>query len=388
MSLRYAPLLEHLAARHEVDLLVIDHGAGTPDLRELAGRLHSVEVVPLPRIRTRTRRLGARLAGLMPWTVAHSLKSLAAPEIAAIVAAKFTAGRYDLVLWAGREMLENAIRFRRRFPGTRFVLDIIDSPYLYAGRELGTGQAGAGAAYDLWKIGRMERWARAHMDAVIYISPVDAAAAPPAAGERIVVLANGVLADAGPGAAAGTPGKRLGFLGNMTYPPNVRAALALHRDVYLPLRREHPDLELLVIGREPAAEIRALAGPGVTVTGTVPEVWPWIERADVFVFPFDTGAGLQNKVLEAMFAGKPVVTTPACLGALGAQVPRDLLSGADAPALLALVRDLIERPEEARALGERGRAFARRSFDWQSLLPRFEAAIVGREPAGADPAGG
>jgi glycosyltransferase involved in cell wall biosynthesis len=379
IAVRYAPLLEHLARHHTVDLLVIENAVEPADFGELASQLRHAERIPVPQTRSTWRRLAARVGFFLPWTPAHSITTYGSREVVEAVARRVAANAHDCVLWAGRELLDCAIAFRRRFPAVRFVMDMVDSPYLYDSRQLNADAGNTFGHYDLWKVGRMERWARRHMDAVIYISQVDAAAAPGASSERVSVLANGVLtATLAPAAASRSAGKRIGFLGNMAYPPNVRATLALHRDVFLPLRTLHPELELLVIGRDPVPEIVALQGPGVTVTGTVPDVWPAVQSVDVFAFPMDTGSGLQNKILEAMFAAKPVVTTPACLAPLGAEVPRDLLCAATADEFRAHLGGLLADPAAAAALGARGREFARRNFDWEKHLPRFEAAILGR----------
>ena len=151
-----------------------------------------------------------------------------------------------------------------------------------------------------------------HLAAVIVRTEQDAAllsAQVPRA--RVAVVPNGV--DPGPAANGPAPGSVLAFLGSYDVEANVDAAERLVRDV-LPLV---PDGRVLLIGRDPSPRVRALAGPRVEVTGTVPDVYAALARASVFVAPITKGHGVRNKVLEAMAAGLPVVGTSLALQGIG-----------------------------------------------------------------------
>ncbi|MDX2505579.1 MAG: glycosyltransferase [Gammaproteobacteria bacterium] len=100
----------------------------------------------------------------------------------------------------------------------------------------------------------------------------------------------------------------IGFVGNMGYKPNIEACDFLCDEIFPVLLTKRPDTHLYVIGRNPSdLLLRRSQHPNIHITGEVDNVWSYIKSIDVFVFPIISGAGLQNKVLEAMYAGKPVV---------------------------------------------------------------------------------
>jgi glycosyltransferase involved in cell wall biosynthesis len=137
---------------------------------------------------------------------------------------------------------------------------------------------------------------------------------------RIQVVGNGVdVAFFGaPGAEPATPG-RIVFVGSMDYHANVDAAVWFSREIWPHLRSRFPQWRLTLVGSNPASAVNALAGqPGIEVTGTVPDVRPYYREAVAAVVPLRTGGGTRLKILEAMAAGVPVVST--ALGAEGLEV--------------------------------------------------------------------
>ena len=132
----------------------------------------------------------------------------------------------------------------------------------------------------------------------------------------------------------GERGKRIVFTGVIDYAPNADAARYLVSTIAPLVRQEIPDLEVIIAGRNPSPDMLALASrvPGVTVTGSVPDLRPYLESAAVFVAPLRFASGMQNKILEAMAMELPVVTTP--VAADGFSVDGDeeppLLVGSDA----------------------------------------------------------
>src|SRR5690606_7643252 len=103
------------------------------------------------------------------------------------------------------------------------------------------------------------------------------------------------------------------FTAVFDYPPNEEGALWFARECWPHVRSAVPGSRLLFVGANPVRRIRALAedDPRVVVTGSVPDVRPYLWDARVAIAPLFTARGVQNKVLEALAAGLPVVTTPA-----------------------------------------------------------------------------
>lgn len=100
------------------------------------------------------------------------------------------------------------------------------------------------------------------------------------------------------------------FTGMMNHPPNVDAAVYFAKEVFPAVRSRMPGAEFWIVGRDPVPEVRALAGmPGVTVTGTVPDIRHYIAQAAVVVVPLRFGAGMRNKILEAWGMQKFIISS-------------------------------------------------------------------------------
>jgi sugar transferase (PEP-CTERM/EpsH1 system associated) len=166
---------------------------------------------------------------------------------------------------------------------------------------------------------------------------------------------------------------RLVFTGSMDYYPNVHAVLFFARACWPYIRRHVPEAEWLIVGRNPPAAVRRLARlPGVTVTGSVPDIRSYLAEASVVVVPLRIGSGTRLKILEAFAMRKAVIST--ALGAEGLAVtPGEHLLIEDQPeafarAVIALLRDEQRR----RRLGEAGRRLVEQAYSWS----RCEEALL------------
>jgi sugar transferase (PEP-CTERM/EpsH1 system associated) len=189
---------------------------------------------------------------------------------------------------------------------------------------------------------------------------------------RVVVIPNGVDLEHFTPAGAPREAATLVMSGKMSYHANVAAVSAFVVDVMPRIRQRRPETRLVVVGKDPTPAIRALAGcPGVEVTGTVDDVRPYLQRAAVAVAPIQYGVGIQNKVLEAMACGTPVVATQGAVEALGAAADRDLVVADGPEAMTERIVGLLERPDERLRIGEAGRRYVEAHHDWRRIAARL-----------------
>jgi len=180
------------------------------------------------------------------------------------------------------------------------------------------------------------------------------------------------------------------FVGVMNYAPNVDAAAYLINEIVPRVRKEVPDLEVYIVGRDPVPVLREKAErqAGVHVTGFVNDVKPYLERSAVAVAPIRYGAGIQNKLLEAMAMEVPVVTTELAAEGLrakgGSNPPLYVASDAEefARRVVTLLRDPVERARLARL----GRKFVQRNYVWSRGAETLEQmcfeAVAQAHPSG------
>jgi len=172
-------------------------------------------------------------------------------------------------------------------------------------------------------------------------------------------------------ARSGVP--RVMFLGNLSVPHNADAAVFAAREVFPEIRRVRPDVELWLAGAAPRSDVRALGSlPGVTVTGSVPDLAPLWAATHVMLAPLRFSSGIQNKILEAMAAGVPVVTTPGAAAGVGALANELMRVAPNAVGLAGETAWLLAHPAEAQELAERARAHAHAHFSWQALGRELE----------------
>ena len=178
-------------------------------------------------------------------------------------------------------------------------------------------------------------------------------------------------------AAARNAPPSLLFTGNFGYPPNVESALCL-ADAILPLvRRSAHGCRLVLCGRDPPETLLALArrDPGIAVTGEVPDVRPWLGGCDVVVVPLRHGGGTRLKILEALAAGCPVVSTAKGAEGLAVEHGRDLLLAETPEAISDASLWCLDQRAAAAEMAARGRALVAARYSWEANLANVRAAL-------------
>ena len=161
--------------------------------------------------------------------------------------------------------------------------------------------------------------------------------------------------------------------GKMSYHANVTMTMHLVENIMPHVWARRPEVKLWIVGKDPAREIRALAeNPSITVTGTVNDIRPYLRRATVAVTPVTYGAGVQNKVLEAMACATPVITTPQAISAIQAVPGRDLLAVEDPILFAETILRLLCNPAQQKAIGQAGRSYVETYHHWTSITTKLE----------------
>ncbi|MFQ5945193.1 MAG: glycosyltransferase family 4 protein [Anaerolineae bacterium] len=205
-----------------------------------------------------------------------------------------------------------------------------------------------------------QRWLRARPDRNVLVVPngVDSAMIRPAP-----------FRDGGPPVIV--------FTGDMGFTPNVEAALLLASQIFPEVHRSYPDAELRLVGRNPDPRLLTLCGPGVTVAGEVADMIPHLHAGTLYVAPHFTGSGTRTKLLEAMAAGLPIVTTSIGIEGIEAGHDREVLIADDPAATAGAVLSLLKDPARRRRLGEAARRLAEERYDWSHCLAPLENLYAG-----------
>lgn len=346
-------MLRALRAWAEVDLVALAHDA------DEASKARALESFGIGTTTVRVSRLANYVRGACALTGATPLTHhlLHAPDLQAAVARSVANHRPDIVFAYGTGIAPAVLQ--QPLDGLPLVIDFIDVDSAKWETLASRSRWPRRAIY-----AREARTLRAFEARVMHAARVTlvvnerervlAQAIAPGAAVRVVSNGIDLASFASPEPPSALPA--VVFTGVMDYAPNADAAVWLAREVWPAVRRTHPDAELHLVGASPPARVRALAaaGSGITVTGTVPDVRPWLWRGAIGAAPLHVARGIQNKVLEGLAAGLPVVVTPDVAGGL----PAELLAGcavcAGADAWVAQLRQWLDlAPPERRALAAR-----------------------------------
>jgi len=164
------------------------------------------------------------------------------------------------------------------------------------------------------------------------------------------------------------------FSGKMSYHANLTAALYLVDEIMPRVWAQQPEVRVLIVGANPPniLQTRADSSQGkIVVTGTVPDIRPFLERATIAVAPMVYAAGAQFKVIEAMAMETPVITTAHVAAPLNAQRGRDLLTAESAADFSDTILALLSAPAQQMALAANGRAFVETNLSWESAVAKL-----------------
>jgi glycosyltransferase involved in cell wall biosynthesis len=380
--------LAGLRQRHELTLVtaVGDEAGEEEALRRLQGEVevHAADRRRPPPGRARRRRqlrmAGAWARGRWPWRTVW----YAEPGIQRVIDRLAAQRDFDVALVEDSAM--SVFRYPAGLP-TVFTHHEVLRP-----RPV-DWNAGPPRRWPAWAFGELDwrRWegfqrqSWRRFDLVQVFSRRDAeqvAGLAPEVAPRVRVDPFGLILPEPADPARERPGTVL-FVGAFHHPPNRDAATWLAREILPLVLARHPEARLRIVGSGPTPEVRALAGPNVEVIADAPSVLPHLEEAAVVMAPVRTGGGMRMKVLQAMAAGKAVVTTPrGTEGYTGFGEEPPLAVGESEAEIAAATAELLEDDEARRRLGGRAREFAERHHSPEAWAERqtavFEEAIAMR----------
>jgi glycosyltransferase involved in cell wall biosynthesis len=218
---------------------------------------------------------------------------------------------------------------------------------------------------------RMERRTIGCFDYVVVVSEKERDRLPPGA-RSVLVCPNGrepsaVLPEASDPTVA--------FVATMGWAPNVDAAVWLARDIWPSIRARVPRARLLLVGKDPAPAVLALADDTIEVTGTVDDVRPYLAQARVVVAPLRAGGGTRLKIMEALDFGRPLVATTVGCEGMEDLIGRGVVVADTAPALAGAIADLLLDPSHAAALGRAGHDAVAADHTWDAALTPLLQAV-------------
>jgi glycosyltransferase involved in cell wall biosynthesis len=276
--------------------------------------------------------------------------------------------------------------------GARTVFDDHNVEYLLqrsawqTERQSPTRVHAAGYSFVQWR--RLRSWERRYAresDAVLAVSKQDAQALSMLSGREVSLVENGIELASRPFRAPGEVAvPELLFDGTLSFRPNDDAARWLCGEIVPLIRRTVPAVRCWVVGRGPSARLTSFnyGNCGVAVTGAVPSVEPYWNRASVYLLPMRMGGGVRFKALEAMARGLPIVSTRLGMQGTGAEPGRDFLPADDAPSFARATVRLLESVDLRRQLATSARRTVA-ALDWAAIAPRLRR-VYDRLEAGGD----
>ncbi|NRA96622.1 MAG: TIGR03087 family PEP-CTERM/XrtA system glycosyltransferase [Planctomycetes bacterium] len=372
-KIRSYHLLTSLVRRGNVDL--VTHVDDPRDLRHvqlLRDLCRTVDVFPLNPVVGYTRALVALATGAS-LSVAYMTRRSAARRVRALLAER----SYDLVVGYSSQVAA----YLPKDLDVPVVFDLVDvdSAKWAAYGDARDGLRAFIPRLEERRVGAFEKRIADGCARVVVATQREANVLERRVGRfGTVPIVNGITApDAAPDHGRRDAGLVV-FVGMMDYPPNVDAVHCVADNVWPRVREAVPGARFRIVGRAPIASVRALAArPGIEVTGEVPDLSAHLGTAAVALIPLRIARGIQNKVLEAMAWGLPVVASPAIGASLHDDAAAALSCHAEDADLADEVVRLLGDQQLRQTRGDAGRAFVARHHDWSTVDARWAELIAG-----------
>lgn len=366
-AMRVYQLARELAKRHEVTLL--SYATSDDENVTAVGSDFAAEVVrrdPPSVARKRIQQLRS-LVSPLPYEARATYSS----ELQAAVDRLCAETRFDVV------QLESPLVAGLRFPpGTALVLDEHNIEYEVFERMAARERSPLRRTFYRLEHARFRRFEQRVWQSVAGCAVTSEREAPVlrrhAPRLPVQVVPNGVDADYFRPSGAAVDPDEIVFNGVLDYRPNVDAATFLLDDVLPIVRRRRPGVHVTLVGRTGDADVAPFTREGVELTGEVPDVRPFLERAAVVAVPIRMGGGTRLKVVEGLALARPMVSTSLGCEGVGVRDGQELLVGDTAEAFAEQLLRLLEDRGLADRLGRAGRDLMQRECSWQAAAGRLE----------------
>jgi len=368
-KLRVFHQLQFLAKHHEICLICLNDQPTIPDLSELKKITKELHIIPLAKWKIPLRILHALFTNL-PFQVSYFYSAGAQKQIDQIIQS-FKPNHIFCQLIRTSEYVKSNFSCAKS-------IDYMDAFSASAKRRLDSER---GIKKLFWKeentrLGQYEFKIFDYFNAHFVISEQDRKllTLPPL--KSATVIANGVDTSYFFNDATSTKSFDIIFAGNMSYPPNVQAALYLAQTLLPDLINLFPNIRLCFAGASPSDEVKQLASEYVKVTGWVEHMNAEYNKAKVFVAPMFMGAGLQNKLLEAMACELPVITTSLAANAFGMDLPTGVKIANTKNEFIAAIQELLLNIDSQHDAGTVNRNFITQHFEWDSFNEKLNTCIT------------
>lgn len=383
-------LIRSLAARgHRITLATLwSNEAERKAIDGLQSICHRVVAFPLPRWRSALNCVQA-IPTRTPLQAVYCWQPALARQLATMVSTQ-REDKFDVVHIEHLRGVRYGLHLKRQqnhriaehIPIVWDSVDCISHLFQQASEKGETLVSRMGTRFELARTQPYESWLLAQFDRVLVTSPEDRDAflsmnnRPSLPNQDpITVLPNGVDLDYfTPSGAIDREPATLVVSGKMSYHANVSMVLHLVQHIMPRIWEHRPKVRLVIVGKDPPGDIRALsAHPNISVTGTVADIRPYLRQATIAVAPLTYGAGIQNKILEAMACRTPVITTLKSLTAIRARAGEEVWVADTPQEFSSAVLRLLDDREAQQRLGYAGRRFVERHHHWEAIAARLDA---------------
>jgi sugar transferase (PEP-CTERM/EpsH1 system associated) len=305
-----------------------------------------------------------------------SVAALNAPELHAAIRRKFVELAPDLIIVYSCNMAQ----FAEHFPQVPRIMQFGDLDSLKWRQYAGRSRIPLGWVYALEEkrlLAYEKHIAHSFAHALVHTAAEKRDFQRLISGVPVSLVGNGVdLAYFRSAGAVKQPGSIV-FTGVMDYRPNVDAVVWFCQQILPVVRAVVPKAHFTICGRRPVRAVRRLARlAGVTVTGSVPDTRPYLDRAEAFVAPLRIARGVQNKLLEALSMGLPCVTSTAARNGTAVPDGEGIVATDDPQQFAAHVIDLLQDANWRAEMGRRARAVTEANYRWEVQMARLDQVIA------------